>query len=118
MVRLLLDQMLPARLGASLSGPFEEVLHVRPLDLGTATDAEVRRYAREQALTIVTKDADFQTLLALHGPPPRVIWLRLGNATSAAMESCLRGHAETIREFHATDAACLVIRERAEPIDT
>lgn len=111
MVRLLLDQMLPVRLCASLGGHFDEILHVRPLGLDTATDAEVWARAREKSLTIVTKDSDFQTLLALHGPPPRVVWLRLGNASSATVEACLRRHSETIREFHSTDAACLLVRE-------
>lgn len=102
--------MLPARLCASLADAFEEVRHVRALGLDQATDAEVFAHAREHGLTIMTKDADFQALLALLGPPPRVVWLRMGNATTAAMEAALRRRAWAIREFHEGQEACLVIR--------
>ena len=60
--------MLPARLCASLADAFEEVRHVRALGLDQATDAEVFAHAREHGLTIATRDADFQPLLALPRP--------------------------------------------------
>lgn len=71
--------MLPVRLCAALADEFEAVAHVRPLGLDRASDAPVFAFARERGLTLVTKDADFQTLLALHGPPPR--WCGSGWAT-------------------------------------
>lgn len=109
-MRFLLDQMLPARLCDLLADDLGEMLHVRALGLAEASDAEVFAHAREHDLTIVTKDADFQALLAVHGPPPRVVWLRTGNATTADVEAVLREHAEAIAEFHRSAAACLVIR--------
>jgi len=33
-------------------------------------------------LVIVTKDEDFHRLSVLHGGPPKVIWLRLGNCST------------------------------------
>lgn len=110
MAKLLFDQMLPARLATSLTEHLGEIEHVRQLGLSTATDAEVFAYARGHGLTIVTKDADFQALLAVRGPPPRVVWLRVGNVTTATLERVLREHAEAIEDFHRTDAACLIIR--------
>jgi len=109
-VRFLLDHMLPARLCDLLAPDLGEPLHVRALGRAEATDAEAFAYARAHDLTIVTKDADFQSLLALHGPPPRVVWLRIGNATTAEMEAFLREHAEAILEFHRSEAGCLVVR--------
>ena len=44
-------------------------------------DSEIWQYAREQKLTIVTKDTDFSTLAILNEPPPWVIHLRIGNMT-------------------------------------
>ena len=102
--------MLPGRLCASLADAFDEVRHVRALGLDRATDAEVFTHAGEHGLTIVTKDADFQALLALHGGPPQVVWLRMGNATTSRMEAVLRRRAWAIREFHEGQGACLVIR--------
>jgi predicted nuclease of predicted toxin-antitoxin system len=107
---LLFDQILPARLCTSLSDVLGELTHVRHAGLSEASDADVFDYARRHNLTIVTKDSDFQSLLALHGSPPRVIWMRIGNATIDTLESALRHNAVTITEFHSTDAACSIIR--------
>lgn len=110
MPRFLLDQMLPARLCDALADDLGEMLYVRALGLAEASDADVFAYAREHDMTIVTKDADFQALLAVHGPPPRVVWLRIGNATTADVETALREHTEAIAAFHRSSAACLVVR--------
>ena len=37
----------------------------------------------------MTKDRDFIRLLDEQGPPPQVIWLRLGNSSSAALQQVL-----------------------------
>lgn len=43
------------------------------------SDLEIWRYAQENDLVIVTKDADFSDWVMLSEPPPEVIHLRLGN---------------------------------------
>lgn len=43
------------------------------------TDEQIWIYARENNLTIITKDADFSNKILLHQPPPKVIRIRLGN---------------------------------------
>ncbi len=42
-------------------------------------DSEIWRFAKENNLTIVTKDADFSDRILLSDPPPRVIHIKLGN---------------------------------------
>lgn len=111
MARLLLDQMLPVRLCRRLADVFETVAHVEALGLEEASDAEIWRHARATGFSIVTKDVDYQALLATEGPPPRVIWLRLGNATTVRMEDALRRNADAIRETHKGAAGCLVIHD-------
>ncbi len=110
MARLLLDQMLPAGLCERLAEVFEVVEHVARLRMNEAADAEIWDHARQAGLTIVTKDADYQALLTVEGPPPRVVWLRLGNASTAQVENALRRHAEAIRATHAGGAGCLIVR--------
>jgi predicted nuclease of predicted toxin-antitoxin system len=41
--------------------------------------------ARERGpgTVVLTKDGDFHLVLARHGPPPQVVWLRCGNTTNA-----------------------------------
>jgi len=43
----------------------------------------------------------------LHGPPPKVVWLRCGNQPSEVIEMLLRDHAEAITAFEEDDTtAC------------
>lgn len=43
------------------------------------TDEQIWHYARENNLTIITKDSDFSNKIMLHEPPPKVIHIRFGN---------------------------------------
>ena len=36
-------------------------------------------YAKENGLTIVTKDTDFSDMIIMNNPPPRVIHIKVGN---------------------------------------
>jgi predicted nuclease of predicted toxin-antitoxin system len=47
---------------------------------------------RAHQFVIVSEDADYSDLGLLQGVPPYVIWLRLGNCTTAQIESALRAH--------------------------
>jgi len=64
---------------------------------------------RRERYTLVSLDADFAEMAALLGPPPKVIWLRHGNQSTAAVQALLRMHAEAIKAFEADAAACLEI---------
>ena len=71
-------------------GCVSRVLHGRDVGLARATDAAIWGYAREHNLTIVSKDSDFHQVTFLRGPPPKVIWIRRGNCTTADIEALLR----------------------------
>jgi predicted nuclease of predicted toxin-antitoxin system len=45
--------------------------------------------AAEAGAVVMTKDRDFIRLLDEQGPPPQVIWLRLGNYSNAALQDVL-----------------------------
>lgn len=110
MTRLLLDQNLSPRLVDRLHETFD-VAHVRHRGLAAASDDEVWRFARENGLAIVTKDADFEELAILRGAPPKVVWLRLGNCSTSDVDQALRRHAGQIEAFlNSEDASIFVIR--------
>ena len=46
-------------------------------------------HARECDWTVLTRDTDFFDRIMLQGPPPKVIWVRLGNIRKADLESLL-----------------------------
>lgn len=47
----------------------------------------------------VSKAADFHQLSLVHGAPPKVVWVRLGNVSTVAIEALLRRHAADIEVF-------------------
>lgn len=53
-------------------------------------------------------------MAALYGPPPKVIWLRVGNRPTAAIEETLRRNHALICDFaRAEEAACLELYQAA-----
>jgi predicted nuclease of predicted toxin-antitoxin system len=109
-VRLLFDQNLAAALVQRLADLFPDSAHVRDLDLDRAGDAEVWAYAAQYGFTIVSKDADFHQLSFLRGAPPKTVWLRRGNCSTAEVEVMLREHHRGLVRFAETeDAAFLII---------
>lgn len=109
-MKLLFDQNVSRRLVAMFSIEYPESRHVTEVGLDTATDAEIWSYAGEHDFVIVSKDSDFRQLAFLHGPPPKAIWVRLGNATTIEIYDALRANREEIVRFGTdADEALLVI---------
>jgi len=95
-VRLLFDQNLSPRLAARLADCFPGSEHVREAGLASADDATIWAYAAEHDLTIVSKDSDFHQRSLVEGPPPKVVWIQVGNCTTSDIEQVLRRHREDL----------------------
>jgi len=80
-MKLLLDQNLSHRLLSLLDDFFPASVHVRALGLAEADDLTIWNYAKEHGLVIVTQDSDYADWNKLRGAPPKIIWLRCGNAS-------------------------------------
>jgi len=98
-VKLLFDQNLSHRLITALRDEYPDSQHVREIGLKNATDAAVWQYAAQHGFTIVTKDADFHQRSFLFGQPPKVIWLRAGNCSTATIETLLRRRRQDLLSF-------------------
>ena len=98
-MKLLLDQNLSQRLLPSLEPAFPGSRQVRSLDLEAAADFEIWSFAQAQDFAIVTKDSDFVELSALYGPPPKIVWLNLGNVSNNVVMAKLVDHVDTILAF-------------------
>ena len=96
---LLFDQNLSQRLVAQLADVFPGSNHVVLAGLSGADDQTLWSFAAKNGLAIVSKDADFQTLSATLGSPPKVIWLRMGNGPTREVESLLRSRAAEVHAF-------------------
>jgi predicted nuclease of predicted toxin-antitoxin system len=60
---------------------------------------------------VVSKDSDFNDLAFIHGPPPKVIWLRVGNASTDRIGELLAAANDVVSAFEANEQdAVLVLR--------
>ena len=100
-MKLLFDHNLSPRLVDRLADRYPASSHVLLVGLERDFDHVVWAYAQANGYTIVTKDADFSDMSVLRGFPPKVIWLRLGNCTTAEVERTLRANADVIKGFAA-----------------
>jgi predicted nuclease of predicted toxin-antitoxin system len=103
-MKLLLDQNLSPSLVTRLADVFPDSDHVSVLALDRASDTEVWEHARVNGFVLVTKDADYSDLVTLRGFPPKVLWLRLGNCTTAQIEALLRLHKDAIEQMNSNPA--------------
>lgn len=109
-MRLLFDQNLSRRLVDDLATLFPNSVHVGAVGLNEATDREIWLYAGEHDYLIVSKDSDFRQLAFLLGPPPRALWLRVGNRSTVAIAEFLSSSADVIARFaESEDEALLVL---------
>jgi predicted nuclease of predicted toxin-antitoxin system len=88
-VRFLVDAQLPPALARFLSERGHEAVAVRELSLRDGEDDAIWEVAKRGSYIVVTKDEDFARMALRLGPPPQVLWLRLGNATNKALLSWL-----------------------------
>jgi len=98
-VRLLFDEQLSEELVTAVHDLFPDSLHVRLLGKGGTADPIIWQLAREHDCVLVTKDEDFHRLSVLRGAPPKVVWLRTGNCTTADIVRLLRNRADELRKF-------------------
>ena len=82
-----------------LADLFPNSIHVKTIGLSRATDTELWDYARDNDYFIVSKDIDFSKRSVVHGHPPKVIWLRLGNCPTRTVEDLLRNHHSDLKDF-------------------
>ena len=109
-MKRLFDQNLSFKLCQVVADLFPESNHVRLLGLSEVSDRVLWDYAREYGFAIVSQDADFAEMAVLLRSPPKVIWLRAGNQSTADISSLLRHHSDLILAFgDDVEAACLEI---------
>ena len=109
-MRLLFDENLSARLVALLADAYPGSSHLEHAGLLGAPDAAVWAHAAAGGFVLVTKDEDFQRLSVVRGPPPKVVWVRLGNCATPDVARLLRLRREDVVRFVAhEDAAFLAL---------
>lgn len=108
-MKLLFDENLSPRLVGLLTVEFPGSEHVRNVGLAASPDPAIWSYAAAQGFVIVSKDSDFQHRALLLGPPPKVVWVRLGNSSTAAVAAVLRARHGDLLAFEADPTASLLV---------
>lgn len=98
-MKLLFDQNLSHKLVNHLADIFPGSSHVQFHQLAEKTDTEIWEFAQVNDFCIVTQDADFAERSRLYGSPPKVVWLRCGNAPTRDVEMMIRSGEEAIQEL-------------------
>ncbi len=98
-MRLLFDHNLSPRLVSRLADLFPNSEHIFNIGMAQSPDLYVWNYARAQGFTIVSRDSDYNELLILRDFPPKVIWIRRGNCSTAEIEAMLRKNIDSINQL-------------------
>ena len=98
-MKLLFDQNLSFKLIDITAIAFPDSRHVKDCDLSRVSDTAVWSFAKENDFAIVSKDADFANLAFLHGQPPKLIYVRVGNCTTERIGQLLLDSQTAILEF-------------------
>jgi predicted nuclease of predicted toxin-antitoxin system len=104
-MKLLFDHNLSHRLVLRLRDIFPEAMHVSMFGLERVPDSIIWTYAQSNGYSIVSKDSHFNDFGFLHGFPPKIIWLRMGNCSTVEIESAIRAQEKVIRDFIADPMA-------------
>jgi predicted nuclease of predicted toxin-antitoxin system len=98
-MKLLFDQNISFRVLRLLPEIFADCRHVKSVGLNDRDDVEIWRFAKENGFTIVTFDADFFDLSLVWNVPPKIVWLRTGNLSTAEIAECVIFNSSIIISF-------------------
>ncbi|MDZ4841729.1 MAG: DUF5615 family PIN-like protein [Hyphomicrobium aestuarii] len=98
-MKLLFDANLSPRLVEHRQDLYSNSTHVFDHGEIAVDDAAIWALARRDGYVIATKDTDFLELSLLHGAPPKVVLLRIGNAPTAKALAVLVRHRDRVRRF-------------------
>ena len=108
-MKLLFDENLSSKLPRLCAALYPGSAHVRDCDLNGRPDEEVWQYAQANGFVIVSKDADFHERALLYGPPPKLVWLRIGNCTREDLVRLMTSHEQDIRAFEANPGESVLV---------
>jgi len=112
MAKFLIDANLPYYFSLWKS---EGYIHLKGLN-DSWIDSIVWQYAKENDLTIVTKNSDFSNRILFHSPPPKVIHIRFGNMKLKEFFQTLEKVWEEVLELNKTYKLITVYKDRIECI--
>ena len=111
-MKLLLDENLSDRIIPQIVDLFPDSTHVKTEDLVRSDDSLIADWAKRSGFAVVSKDAGFYQTSVAFGAPPKFIWLRVGNCSTAIIVNLLRLHHALISEFISNETESVLVLER------
>lgn len=92
--------------------------YIHQTDIGDEwTDTQIWNYAKENNLTVITKDADFSNRIIFHTPLPKVIHIRFGNLKMREFFTVTTAIWNDVLDLSETYKLVNVFRDRIEAIE-
>lgn len=95
-MRLLFDQNLSHRF---LDDLFPDSTRVGLLGMAESDDLSIWNFAKTNNLVIVTQNSYYSDWNKLRGAPPKIVWLRCGNASVDQFQQKIRSAADFINSM-------------------
>jgi predicted nuclease of predicted toxin-antitoxin system len=113
-VKLLLDENLSRRIIPALQTRFLGSTQVALVQLERSTDQALCRFADENGYVLVSKDDDFQHLIAARGYRPKLVKIALGNVRNEQVLTALLSAADQIEAALADPEIGVVVIDHVE----
>jgi predicted nuclease of predicted toxin-antitoxin system len=108
-MKLLLDENLSDRMVDKIIDLYPDSQHVKTLGLINTDDAIIWEFAKMNNFVIISKDSDFHQRSLLYGHPPKFIYLRIGNSSTAKIIEILRGYFLIVIKFYNSETESMLI---------
>lgn len=93
----------------------EVFIHMRDIN-DEWSDEQIWNYAKDNNLTIITKDSDFSNKIIFHSPPPKVIHVRFGNVKMKEFFSIIAKHWQTVLTLNQDYKLVNIFKDKVEGI--
>ncbi|WP_414575762.1 DUF5615 family PIN-like protein [Anabaena sp. CCY 9402-a] len=108
-MKLLLDENLSDRIISKIIDLYPDSEHVKTLGLTNTDDVLIWEYSKANDFIIVSKDSDFHQRSLLYGHPPKFIYLRIGNSSTAIIVQILQDKFDIISQFGNSEIESILV---------
>ena len=94
----------------------EKYIHQMDID-PKAKDEQIWEYAKQNNLTIITKDSDFSNRILISLPPPKIIHIKFGNLKMNEFHSLISNNWLEVLELSKVNKLVNVYKDSLEGIE-
>ena len=113
MKKYLVDANLPSKITVWQTDEFEFVNQIND----EWTDGEIWDYAKQNNLTIISKDSDFSHRIIVSNPPPKIIHIKIGNMKLKDFNLTIENLWKRAKKFSETHKLVNVFIDRIEAVE-